>query len=213
LADPAKTTEYRLAEPPFPADPKHFHPGTCDARIMIRPWKAAIMSVGNIGAYSNWWQWQSQATTGSNATTTASSASNSIANSGSPAATSNVSAFMQAFSADLEAMLTQLGSDSSSTTASATDTGTTASSTGQTASNQASDTVQHHHHRHGSCEDGPMDNAANRLVDEIGQTVQNGSLSSGQITQAASAFASDVMQALQSYGTAEPTTAGTSIVA
>ncbi|HME24122.1 MAG TPA: hypothetical protein VKI44_22785 [Acetobacteraceae bacterium] len=122
---------------------------------------------------------------------------------------------MQAFSADLQAMLTQLGSDSSSTTASATDTGTTASSTSQTASSQASGTVQqhHHHHPHGSGGDGSMDSAANQLVDEIGQTVQNGSLSSSQITQSASAFASDVMQALQSYGTTASTAAATSILA
>ena len=58
-----------------------------------------------------------------------------------------------------------------------------------------------------------MDSAAHQLVDEIGRTVQNGSLSAGQITQSASAFASDVMQALQSYGTTASTAAGTSIVA
>jgi hypothetical protein len=173
------------------------------------------MSVNGISTYSNWWQWQTQATAGSSAstTTTSSSDSDSITNSGSLAATSNVAAFMQAFSADLQAMLTQLGSDSTSTAASAaSDTGTTASSTSQTASSQASGTVHHHHHPNGSDEGGSMDSAANQLVDEIGQTVQGGSLSSDQINQSASVFASDVMQALQSYGTTAPTAAGTSIV-
>ncbi len=45
-----------------------------------------------------------------------------------------------------------------------------------------------------------MDNSANQLVGEIGQSLQGGTLSSGQINQSASAFAGDVMQALQSYG-------------
>lgn len=179
------------------------------------------MSVNGISAYSNWWQWQTQSTAGSSAsaststTTTASSDSDSITNSGSLAATSNVASFMQAFSADLQAMLTQLGSDSTSTAASAaSDTSTTASSTtSQTTSNQASGTVHHHHHPNGSDEDGSMDSTANQLVDEIGQTVQGGSLSSDQINQSASVFASDVMQALQSYGTTAPTAAGTSILA
>ena len=48
---------------------------------------------------------------------------------------------------------------------------------------------------------------------EIDPTVQGGSLSSDQINQSASVFASDVMQALQSYGTTAPTAAGPSIVA
>jgi hypothetical protein len=174
------------------------------------------MSVNSISAYSNWWQWQTQATTGSGATTTASTDSDNITNSGSLATTSNVASFLQAFSADLQAMLTQLGSDSTSTAASATsDTGTTASSTSQATASQASGTIHHHQHHHpsGSDEDGSMDSAANQLVDEIGQTVQSGSLSSNQINQSASLFASDVMQALQSYGTTAPTDAATSILA
>jgi trimeric autotransporter adhesin len=184
------------------------------------------MSVSGISAYSNWWQWQSQATTGSNATSTStSSASDSITNGGSLAASGSVSSFMQAFSADLQAMLTQLGSDTSSATASATsdsssattsatsDTSTTSSVTDQTASSQASGTVHHHHHPHGSDNDGSMGSTANQLVDEIGQAVQSGSLSSDQITQSASVFASDVMQALQSYGTTATTAAATSILA
>jgi hypothetical protein len=171
------------------------------------------MSVCGISAYANWWQGQSQAATGSNATTT-SSASDSTTNGGSAAATS-VSSFMQAFSADLLAMFGQSASasGSSAAAASATDTGATASSTGQTTSNETSNSVHHHHHAHGQRESGSMNSAANQLVDEIDQTIQNGSLDVGQITQSASAFASDVMRALQSYGSTASTNAATSIVA
>ena len=86
------------------------------------------MSIGSIGAYSNWWQSQNQATAGSSAAT-ATSSSSSIPNTGSLAATSNMSTFMQSFSADLQSMLTQLGNETgSSATSSATTSATSASS-------------------------------------------------------------------------------------
>ena len=176
------------------------------------------MSIGSIGAYSNWWQSQNQAAqtaTGSSATTTANSNS-SITNTGSLAAASNMSTFMQSFSADLQSMLTQLGNE---TGGAATSSATTASSgsgnVDQTGTAQAQGAEHHHHHHHagGAGEDGSPQNAANQLVGEIGQSLQGGTLSASQISQPANTFAADVMQALQSYGTTKPSASGSSIVA
>jgi hypothetical protein len=170
------------------------------------------MSINGVSAYSNWWQQPSQATAGSNTTTiaTATAASDSITNAGSLAATGNVSAFMQAFSADVKAMLTEGGSNGGTATASAA-----TGSTSQTGSNQAPGAVHphHHHHPHGGGENGSMDNAAQQLTAEIDPMLQSGSLSPDQTNQSASAFATDVMQALQSYGTTTPTATGPSILA
>ena len=174
------------------------------------------MSLGSIGAYSNWWQSQNQATTGSSAATTTSSNS-SITNTGSLAATSNMSTFMQSFSADLQSMLTQLGNATGgSATSSATNTSSGSSNVDQTGTVQAQGAEHHHHHHHyagGAGEDGSPQNAANQLVGEIGQSLQGGTLSATQIGQSANAFAVDVMQALQSYGTTASSTSGSSIVA
>jgi hypothetical protein len=176
------------------------------------------MSIGSIGAYSSWWQSQNQATqatTGSSAATATSSSSNNITNSGSLAATSNMSTFMQAFSADLQSMLTQLGNETGGSAASSA-TGTGSSDIDQTGTVQAQRAEHHHHYHHagGAGEDGSPQNAANQLVDEIGQSLQGGTLSASQIGQSASTFAADVMQALQSYGTTTtPSSSGSSIVA
>jgi hypothetical protein len=177
------------------------------------------MSIGSIGAYSNWWQSQNQAAqtaTGSSATTTANSNS-SITNTGSLAAASNMSTFMQSFSADLQSMLTQLGNATGgSATSSATDTSSGSSNVDQTGTVQTQGAEHHHHHHHhagGAGEDGSPQNAANQLVGEIGQSLKGGTLSATQIGQSANAFAADVMQALQSYGTTASSTSGSSIVA
>ena len=58
-----------------------------------------------------------------------------------------------------------------------------------------------------------MNDAAQQLAAEIDPMLQNGSLSAGQVNQSASVFATDVMQALQSYGTTAPTATGPSILA
>jgi hypothetical protein len=179
----------------------------------------AIMSIGSIGAYSNWWQSQNQATAGSSAAT-ATSSSSSIPNTGSLAATSNMSTFMQSFSADLQSMLTQLGNETgSSATSSATTSATSASSgsgnVDQTGTVQAQGAEHHHHHHHagGAGEGGSPQNAANQLVGETGQSLQGGTLSASQIGQSANAFAADVMQALQSYATTPASASGSSILA
>jgi hypothetical protein len=186
------------------------------------------MSIGSISGSTNWWQNQvAQASASSNAGTTsaASPTSDSITNTGTVAA-SNVSSFMQSFSADLQAMLTQLGDEANTSATSATSatspaaststaTGTstaagstTASATNPTDPTQSEGEVHHHHHHHGGGEGGSMDNTANQLVGQIGQSLQGGTLGSGQISQSASVFAGDVMQALQSYGS---TAAGASL--
>jgi hypothetical protein len=141
----------------------------------------------------------------------ASPTSDSIANTGTVAA-SNVSSFMQAFSADLQAMLTQLGDEANTPTTSptastnsATSSCTTASATNPTDPTQSLGEVHHrHHHMHGGGEDQSMDNTANQLVGQIGQSLQGGTLGSGRIRQSASVLAGDVMQALQSYGAMAP---------
>jgi hypothetical protein len=113
-------------------------------------------------------------------------------------------------------MFAQSGSNAgTATTPAATGADATATSTSQTASNQAPGAVHHHHHHHsdGSGDGGSMNGAAQQLAAEIDPMLQGGSLSTGQINQSASVFATDVMQALQSYGTTAPTTTGTSILA
>lgn len=169
------------------------------------------MSIGSISGSTNWWQnqvAQASASTSAGSTAAASPTSDNITNTGTIAA-SNVSSFMQAFSADLQAMLTQLGDEANpsatsaatASTSTATSSSTTASATDPTDTTQSQGEVHHHHHHmHGGGEGGSMDNTANQLVGQIGQSLQGGTLSTGQITQSASVFAGDVMQALQSYG-------------
>lgn len=53
-----------------------------------------------------------------------------------------------------------------------------------------------------------MQTAANRLVGDIGQVLQNRSLASNGISHAASILAAGVMQALRSYGTITLTASG-----
>jgi hypothetical protein len=178
------------------------------ARLMLRRLEkgAARMSISSISGYSNLWQWQSlqnRGTSGSGATT------DSITNSGTVSSNTNLVAYMQAFSADLQSMLTQMGSDASASANSINNTGstssTTASATSSTDPTQNPDAVHHHHHHHGGAgEGGSMDDAANQLVGEIGGATQSGTLTSSQISQSASLFATDVMQALESYGGVAP---------
>ena len=189
------------------------------------------MSIGSVGSDSNWWSYQSQATLASQATAMAttsaatSSSGGAIANSGTIAANTNIAGFLQAFSADLQAMLTQMGSTASNTaptTAATAATGTpatgsasTANSTSQTASTQPQDGVAPHHHHHHSDgdQDDSMQTAANQLLGSIGQSLQGGSLSASGISNSASTFASDVMQAMQAYGSTTPTTSTLAAIA
>jgi hypothetical protein len=56
-----------------------------------------------------------------------------------------------------------------------------------------------------------MEDMANQLVGQIGQAMQ-GTLSTDQINQSASAFATDVASALQSYGTTTSNSTGSSSI-
>lgn len=170
------------------------------------------MSIGGINGLSGWWQWQNQATQSAADITTGNAATSSISNSsisntGSVAAGGTLSSFMQAFSADLQAMLSQVGGDATPAAGSATD-GITSQTASQT---QGTPHHRHHHHRDSAGVDGSMQGSANQLG-EIGQSRQGGSLSADQINQSASVVAAEVMQALQSYGAATPSGAGTSIL-
>jgi hypothetical protein len=181
--------------------------GTGDARCNRGSTETKAMSIGGVGSYSNWWQWQGQvAQTAAN--------SNAVANTGSPAAAANISGFMQAFSADLQSALTQYASESSqSATASTTTTNTAADPAAQTAANQPKGTVHHHHrHAHAGGGGGSIEQAATQAAGEIDQSLQGGSLTTSQIDQSASAFATGLMQALQSYGSTTPAASGSSIL-
>ena len=177
------------------------------------------MSIDGISSSANWWQWQSQAaqsTTGSNAASAAPAnpASGTVTNPGSPTVTASLASFVQAFSADLQAMLTQSASESAAPPAPATTTTDPAATqpASQTASTNTQGAVHHHHHHgHGGVgQGGSMQSAANRLVNEIGQSQAGGTLSPAE---SASAFATDVMQALQSYGTTATSGSNGSILA
>lgn len=168
-----------------------------------------VMSITGINTYTSYWPWQDQNTQSASGSSTTSTSS--ISNTGTASASSNMAPFMQAFTADLEAMLTQV-SDEASTSASGAS--TTASATSATDPSQNPDAVHHHHHHHG--QGGSMDGDVNQLIGEIGQSLQSGTLSTSQINQSASLLATDVMQALQSYGTSTsntPASTGTSMVA
>jgi hypothetical protein len=181
------------------------------------------MSISGIGGDGNWWQWQaSQATygTGTNSagTNTASTVSagtygtgssgSSITNTNPPASSGVLGTFMQAFSTDLQSMLTQLGAANGAAagTGSIDQSGTI----DQTGTTQG---VGHHHHHHHGGEAGPVQDLADQLVGDLGQVAQGGSLSAGAIQQSASVFASDVMQALQAFGSSGTPVATTSSVA
>jgi hypothetical protein len=168
------------------------------------------MSITSVGGYTSLWQWpslQNQATSGSS---TNSTTSGSITNTGTVSSNGNLVAYMQAFSADLQSMLTQMGSDASASANAVTNTGTTSSTTASATSptdpTQNPNAVHHHHHHHGhgEGEGGSMDDAANQLVAEVGGATQGGTLTSSQISQSASLMATDVMQALESYGSVAP---------
>lgn len=145
------------------------------------------MSIGSISGSTNWWQnqvAQASASTSAGSTAAASPTSDNITNTGTIAA-SNVSSFMQAFSADLQAMLTQLGDEANpsatASTSTATSSSTTASATDPTDTTQSQGEVHHHHHHmHGGGEGGSMDNTANQLVGQIGQSLQGGTLVRGR---------------------------------
>lgn len=177
------------------------------------------MSIGTINGASNWWYWQNQAAQASQPSTTSTTATNNggaITNAGTLSAGSNASTFLQAFSADLQAMLAQMGSAAATTTATsaaANGATTTAGSTGQTASIQTQSAPHHHHHHSDGDDSGSMQMAANQLVGEIGQSVQNGTLTSSGINNSASSFAADVVQALQAYGLPTLTNPTSAIVA
>jgi hypothetical protein len=168
---------------------------------------AAVMSITGINGYANYWPWQNQGTQSSTGSSAATTSGNNISNTGSVSASSNMAAFVQAFSADLESLLTQMGNEANtsasatSTTANATSSSsTTASATSATDPSQNPNAVHHHHHHHDQG-GGSMEGDANQLVGEIGQSLQGGTLSTSQINQSASLLATDMMQALQSYGT------------
>lgn len=180
------------------------------------------MSIGGVGGYSSWWQWQNQATassSGSSSTTSNSSSTsspgNSITNTGSVSA-SAISAFMQAFSTDLQSAMAQFSSNASqsaTTTPATTSPDQTAAS--QPSASQPDGQVHHHHHHHGGGggEGESTQQMANQWAGEIDQSLQGGTLSANQINQTASTYATDLAQALQSYGNTMPMTSGASIIA
>ena len=168
------------------------------------------MSITSVSSYASLWPWQSlqnQGTPGSGTTTTT---GDSITNTGTVSSNANIVAYLQAFSADLQSMLTQMGNDASASVNSVTNGGTTSSTTASATS--SADPTQtpnashrhHHPHGHGEGEGGPMDDAASQLVGGIGGATQGSTLTLSQITQSASLFATDVMRALQSYGSVAP---------
>ena len=179
------------------------------------------MSISSINGYTSLWQWPSLQNQGTCGSGTTAASGDSITNSGTASSSGNLVAYMQAFSTDLQSMLTQMGSDATTSANSVNNTGTTsstaASATSSTDTTQNPNAVHHHHHHHGGGgEGGSMDETANQLVGEIGGATQGGTLTASQITQSASLLATDVMQALQSYGSVAPDGAaipGTSTVA
>jgi hypothetical protein len=168
------------------------------------------MSITSISGYTSLWPWQSPQNQGTSGSGTTATSGDSITNTGTISSNANVVAYMQAFSTDLQSMLTQMGSEASTAANSVNNTGTTSSTTASATSStdptQNPNAVHHHHHHHGDSggEGGSMDEAAEQLVGEIGGATQGGTLASSQITQSASLFATDVMQALQSYGSVAP---------
>jgi hypothetical protein len=170
----------------------------------------------------------SQASQAAPADASATGSSGSVSNTGTIAATSNFASFLQAFSADLQAMLTQMRSAASSTatspataattpatttasgtTAAASTSATTASTTNptsQTASTQPQDEAHHHHHHHsGGGGDSSMQAAADQMIGAIGQSLQNGTQTASTVSNSASSFAADLIQAMQAYGSNAPT--------
>jgi hypothetical protein len=167
------------------------------------------MSISSISGYTSPWQWPSLQNQGTSGSGTTAATDGSITNGGTVSSNGNLVAYMQAFSADLQSMLTQMGSDAAASANSVNNTGTasttTANATSSTDPTQNPNAVHHHHHHHGGGgEGGSMDETANQLVGEIGGATQGGTLTSSQITQSPSLLATDVMQALQSYGSIAP---------
>jgi len=151
------------------------------------------MSISGLNA--NLWHSQRQASASASGSAAASGATDAIANTGSVSA-GNMAAFYQSFSADLQSMMTQAGSGASATAT---------AQTSQTAANQPVAAPHHHHHRHSGQGGGSLSGAANQLTSEIGQSLNNGSLTPGGIANSASVFAADVMQAMQAYGSSAAT--------
>jgi hypothetical protein len=184
------------------------------------------MSIGSIGSVPNWWTSQNQAAQGSATTAGSTAAGGSITSTGSPTAAANTTAFMQAFSADLQSILTQAANSTATTQTSSASAGTTdtcassqsgttagADASSQTANSQTSGEVHHHHHHHDGGDSDPMQSSADKLVGQIGQSLQSGTLTAGQIDQSANLFASDVMRALQSYGATAANAPAQSVIA
>jgi hypothetical protein len=161
------------------------------------------MSISGITGNASTWHWQQQAGGKASSSAAASGATESIANTGSVSA-GNMAAFYQSFSADLRSMMTQSGQGASATTT---------EHTSQTAANQPMAAPHHHHHHHPSQGGGgSLSTDANQLTSEIGQSLTNGSLTPSGISNASGLFASDVMQAMQAYGSSAATTPATGLV-
>ncbi len=158
------------------------------------------MSISGIGGNASTWHWQQRASATTSGSAAASGAADAIANTGSVSA-GNMAAFYQSFSADLQSMLSQSGQGASATTT---------AQTSQTAANQPVAVPHHHHHHHPSQGGGgPLNADANQRTSEIGRNLDNGSPSPSGISNSASIFASDVMQAIQAYGSSAATTPAT----
>ncbi len=149
------------------------------------------MSISGILGHTATQQWARQAGTTASGSAAASGATDAIANTGSVSA-GNMAAFYQSFSADLQSMLSQSGQGASPATT---------PRTSQTAANQPVAAPHHHRHHHPSQGDGRSLSAdANQPTSAIGRSTNSGSLTPNGISNSASIFAADVMQALQAYG-------------
>ena len=154
------------------------------------------MTIGNVSSNQNIAHWHLPASPG---TAAARSATDSIANTGSVTA-GNMASFFQSFSADLQAMLRQSGGTNATPAGSSTTGTPAASNTGQTAANQPLSGAHHHHRHRGEGDSASPQGVANQLTAQIGQSLGSGSQTASGISNSASTFAADVMQALQAYG-------------
>lgn len=158
------------------------------------------MSISAISGNQNLWQSQKQANASSSGSTAASSATDSIANTGSVSA-GNMAAFFQSFSSDLQSMLSQAGNTASGAT------------TSQTAANQpvAASHPRNHHGSEGG--GGSKQGSASQMTAQIGQDLSSGSLTATGISNSASTFAADVMQALRAYSSTASVATSSTVVA
>jgi hypothetical protein len=145
------------------------------------------MSVGGISGNLNAMHWQNHTRASVTGSAAASGATDAVANTGSVTA-GNMASFFKSFSSDLQSMLSQSGNTAGSGT------------TTQTAANQPLVGTPQHRHPHPEGGGGPMQRAASQMTAQIGQGPGGGALSARGISNSASVFAADAMQALKAYG-------------